>query len=83
MQNNSTITEKIKKTISRITRIEVSELDEDILVREELGVDSLMAMEIVASCEHQFGISIDEGKLFRIETLEEFISMVIALINTK
>jgi acyl carrier protein len=67
---------EIKEIMSRVSRIDVSELDSDIKFREELGVDSLMAMEIVATCEKQLDIQIDEGQLYTVETIGDFESLV-------
>jgi acyl carrier protein len=73
------ITSEIRKIVSRITRVDISELSDEVRVREELGIDSLMAMEIVASCEKQFNIHIDEDQLFRIETIGDFYRLVIQI----
>lgn len=69
--------------MSRVSRIDVSELDSEIKFREELGVDSLMAMEIVATCEKQLGIQIDEGQLYTIETIGDFTSLVTEIYEKK
>jgi acyl carrier protein len=68
---------EIKEIMSRVSRIDISELDSDIKFREELGVDSLMAMEIVATCEKQFDIQIDEDQLYKVETIGDFESLVL------
>lgn len=71
--------ERIAAIVSRISRIDVSELMDDVRIREELGVDSLMAMEIVASCEKELDIHIDEGELYRLQTVGDFLSLVMTL----
>jgi acyl carrier protein len=70
---------RIAAIVSRISRIDVSELADDVRIREELGVDSLMAMEIVASCEKELEIRIDEGELYRLQTVGDFFDMVTSL----
>jgi acyl carrier protein len=67
MSNTKNIQEELKNLVSLITRIDVSELSEEVRVREELGIDSLMAMEIVAACEKRFDIQIDEEQLLEID----------------
>ena len=74
---------EIKEIISRISRIDAFELEENIAIRDELGVDSLMAMEIIATCEKQFQIHIDEGILFKIETIGDFFNLVTKLYEQK
>ena len=83
MSNPKNIQEELKNLVSLITRIDVSELSEGVRVREELGIDSLMAMEIVAACEKRFDIQIDEEQLFEIETVGEFYNLVVRLLKEK
>ena len=70
---------EVKQIMSNISRIDIEELDSDIRIREELGVDSLMAMEIVATCEKRFDIRIDEGRLYTVETIGDFEALVVSL----
>lgn len=70
----------IKKTISEISRINLFELDDNTKIREELGIDSLMAIEIIAKCEKRFNIQIDETKLDSIQTIGDFINFILMLI---
>jgi len=79
MSNRDEISEKLKAIVSNVTRIDISELSEEIRVREELGIDSLMAMEIVALCEKQFDILIDEEQLFLVETIGDFYNFVVKI----
>ena len=83
MSNTKNIQEELKNLVSLITRIDVSELSEGVRVREELGIDSLMAMEVVAACEKRFDIQIDEEQLFEIETVGEFYNLVVRLLKEK
>jgi len=62
--------------VSRISRIPRSEFADDVLIREELGIDSLMAMEIVATLEKELTIEIDETEMFGIQTVGEFARFV-------
>ena len=83
MSNRDEISEKLRAIVSNVTRIDISELSEEIRVREELGIDSLMAMEIVALCEKQFDISIDEEQLFLVETIGDFYNFVVKICTEK
>jgi acyl carrier protein len=69
----------IKRIVSRISRIDVSELDDRLLVREELGIDSLMAMEIIATCEKLLGLKIDETLFADIQTVGDFLDLLVTL----
>jgi acyl carrier protein len=67
---------RVVDIVAEISRIDSEDFDNDVLIREELGVDSLLAMEIVAACERALGISIDEGQLSDVETVGDFLGLV-------
>lgn len=69
--------------VARIARIDPEEFEDDVLIREELGIDSLMAMEIVAACERRLGISIDEGQVSCVESVGDFLELVDALYRSQ
>jgi len=66
----------IVKTLSKITKYKEEDLTDDILIREEIGMDSLQAMEIVAKIEEKYNIRINEEKLFQLSTLGNFITLI-------
>ena len=72
-------TRDIKQIVSRISRIDEAELDEHLLIREELGIDSLMAMEIIATCEKLLGLKIDETLFADIQTVGDFFDLLVRL----
>jgi acyl carrier protein len=69
-------TEEIKKIISRISRIPVDELDDDARIREDLGVDSILAMEIIATFELKLGFTFDVDKYSCVDEVGEFVNIV-------
>jgi acyl carrier protein len=77
------IVAEIKSIVSKISRIDESEFEEKVLIREELGIDSLMGMEIIANCEKAFGIRIDESRFASIETVGDFLGMIKQLYERK
>ena len=68
--------ESIKNIISGISRIPLEELEDDVRIREDLGVDSIMAMEIIATFEIKFGLTFDVEKYSRIDEVGEFVDLV-------
>ena len=66
----------ILKLVSRIAGVQVNELKPDVLIREELGIDSLKALEIVARIEKDLSILINEGQLLSVRTVEHFINLI-------
>jgi acyl carrier protein len=73
------IRKDIKDIVSRITRIDAAEFEDQVLIREELGIDSLMVTEILANCEKYLGLSIDETLLLKVETVGQFLDLLISL----
>lgn len=67
----------IKKTLGKITRFNSSDISDDTLIREELGVDSLMAMEILAKIENHFKIKMSEESIINISKVGEFVDCVV------
>lgn len=73
--------QRVRQIMSRVSRIDVSELAPEVLIREELGIDSLMAMEIVATCELELGVRIDETELYKVQSVGDFESLVLRLMG--
>ncbi len=67
---------RVEQIVSRISRIDAAEFEDDVLIREELGIDSLMAMEIIATCEKELDIQIDETLFACVETVGDFMSIM-------
>jgi len=67
---------EVIRIISKISRIEEKYLGDEMLIREQLAIDSLMAIEIIATIEKKFGLKLDEEKIFILNTLGEFMEYV-------
>jgi len=76
MTQGISVNDKVRQIMAKVSRIDISELEHDVRFREELGVDSLMAMEIVATCEKRLSIVLDEAELGRLETIGDFVAYV-------
>ena len=57
---------------------EISEVDEisDTVPFRDLGIDSMMGVEIVAAIERQYKIKIDDAELQKVSTLESSVALV-------
>jgi len=77
MANNKDIID----ILSKITRIDSSGITYDTLIFEELGIDSLMAIEILARVEKQFDILIEESLMIDISTVGDFVQTIEEKIN--
>lgn len=70
------INQDIKKVLSEITRIDVSNIDDNVLIQDELGIDSLMGIEIIAKVEKHYNIHLEESLLLEINRVGDFIELV-------
>jgi acyl carrier protein len=73
--------EDIKKTLSEIARINFKEINNDTLIREELGIDSIMSIEIIASLEKKYNIKINERRIINMNKVGDFINYTTKLIS--
>ncbi len=76
VKNDALLRESIIRTIAAIARINEKNIDDSVLIREELGIDSIMSLEIVAQIERHYGIAVDEEETLQIKTVGEFIDYV-------
>ncbi len=77
------IREDVKKLVAEIARMDVKKVRESANIRDDLGVDSLMAMEILAAIEKRLGIAIDEAKVFDVSTVKDMIDLVMEYLKKK
>jgi acyl carrier protein len=76
------IINEIKTIVSQVARINLVEIDDDVKIREELGIDSLMAIEIIAKIEKRFTIQINEKEVIKITTVGEFVEYIVLKITS-
>ena len=68
--NIEEVKKEIKKMISDIAEIPEEEIKDGARFAEDLGIDSMMALEIVASIEKKYKVVIPEEKIPTITSLE-------------
>ncbi|MCX7926538.1 MAG: acyl carrier protein [Candidatus Omnitrophica bacterium] len=65
------IKQEVKKIVLEITELPENKLSEDAKFVEDLGVDSMMALEIVASIEKKYKVVIPEEEIPTIRCLND------------
>jgi len=80
-----TIDQEITKKVAEILEMDETELWEkrDMHFFQDLGLDSLLALEIIASFEKKYKIEIQEDRLVEITTLNQTLSLIKELTNEK
>jgi acyl carrier protein len=67
---------EIKKLLASVTEREPQEISDTALFKEDLGVDSLMAMEVMVSMDKKFKIDIPEEEFTQARNVDDAVSMV-------
>ncbi|MBR6050178.1 MAG: acyl carrier protein [Clostridia bacterium] len=68
--------ETIKGIISRQLGVEISEIDEDTRIMDDLGADSLDVVEMVMSIEEECGVAIPDDVVPTLETVGDVVNYV-------
>ena len=74
---------ELKSIIAEITEIEPEKITMEAGFVEDLGMDSMMALEILASIEKKYKIRIPEDKLMSLTNLNETIKLTQEYLNVK
>jgi acyl carrier protein len=76
MPDVSQIRDTIRESVNRITGIAPSEIRDTSNYREDLGLDSLSALEVVVDVEYAFKIKVAEERIQTIQTVQDTIEVV-------
>lgn len=73
--NDQNLANEIRSIISEIAEIEPEKITSQAAFIEDLGMDSMMALEILAGIEKKYKIQIPEEKLMALKNLEDTIKL--------
>ncbi len=68
--------ENVRALIAELTEVEIEEVKDDAKFVEELGADSLKALELIALLEKQYKVKIIEANLKRLDTLNNTVQVL-------
>lgn len=79
--NNGTVTPEeiraeVKRLIAEVTEREPEEITDTALFQDELGVDSLMAMEVMVAVDKKYKINIPEDEFQKIRNVDDTVVVV-------
>ena len=81
MIDRNTLTNNIRDIVAEITEIDKGKISLDANFVTDLGMDSMMALEILAAMEKKFKIMVPEDKLRKLTTLRESIKLTMEYMN--
>jgi acyl carrier protein len=67
---------EIKRLIAAVTEREPEEVPDDASFAQDLGVDSLMAMEVMVAMDKKFRIDIPEEEFVKATNVDQAVAMV-------
>ena len=70
------MSEIVYKVIQEVLTNDVNKLKPEAKLIDDLGADSLTAVEIVMELEKKLGIEIDDSKIEKIVTIQDIINIV-------
>ena len=70
------MSEIVYKVIQEVLTDDVNKLKPEAKLIDDLGADSLTAVEIVMELEKKLGIEIDDSKIEKIVTIQDIINIV-------
>lgn len=74
---------KIKELVAEVLEVEPAELKESAQFVKDLGMDSMMALEILAGIEKRFKIVIPEEKLGQFTDVNKTTEIVLGVLGSK
>jgi acyl carrier protein len=78
-----TLEGELKALIAGIVEIDPGKLTPEASFVEDLGMDSMMALEILASVEKKYALKIPEDNLAKISSLKQVVELVKELMGKK
>jgi len=79
----SNLKEEVKSLICEIIEVEPEKLADEAKFVDDLGVDSLMALEILASLEKKYRVKIPEDKLMSLVNLKQTVELMEEVLKTQ
>ncbi|MGB9613516.1 MAG: acyl carrier protein, partial [Candidatus Margulisiibacteriota bacterium] len=70
------LVEEIKELVAKVIKIPKEKITLEANLFTDLGVDSLLGVEIFAALDKKYGISVPEDKLRNITTLKDMVALV-------
>ncbi len=70
-----TTRQEVRQIIADIVEVSPEQVGDDTPLGSDLGVDSLMALEIVATIEKKYRVKIPEERLQQVKTLNDTVAL--------
>lgn len=75
------IKKEVRKLVSEITKVPEKDLKDGALFVEDLEIDSMMALEIIAGIEKKYRVLIPEEKITAIRSMQNIFDLLEGIIK--
>ena len=75
------VREELKRLIAEVTECEPEEVSDTAELEEELGIDSLMALEVMVAVDKKYKIDIPEEEFAVLKNVNEAVAAVMRYMN--
>lgn len=73
---NMAMAQKVKEIIANELGIDANTIADDAKIVADLGADSLAVMQIVMAVEDEFGVSVPETDIMKMETVNNIVDYI-------
>ena len=74
------VNQEVRKMIAEIAEVPEERITEDVNLADDLGVDSMMALEIVAAIEKKYRVKVSEQKIPAIRSFRNVVELLEELV---
>ncbi len=68
--------EKLRAIVAEVLDVDVADVTDEAHLVDDLGVDSLMALEVTVVLERTYQVSLDESELTQVVTLQKMYDLL-------
>lgn len=68
--------EQVKEVVVEAVNVDESQIKLDSKLKEDLGIDSLAAVELVLELESTFDITVEDEELMALKTIQDIVTLV-------
>ncbi len=80
MEKNE-VQQKVKQVVSRVLKMDLTEIRDDANFIFDLGADSMQSLEMIAAFEEEFNIEMDQERALEVQTIDGAVDFIAHQLN--
>jgi len=77
------VSKEIREMLAKMTGFEPEEIEDEMDLEKDLGVDSLKVIEIATAIERAFSVTVKDNQLIKLKKVKEAIQLLQDLLDKK